>query len=424
MVNVADKTRPRSLASQRDLYQTSWTRRLHLTVPVYEPDRWSSTSVLEGLTSLLRFLTGDFWEFDFVPRNAAQSVEQLALIDTLPAKPFRVVLFSGGLDSTAGICSELRERPDQTLIAVSARSSTRVGAVQKRLCDQLRNHCRSAGQIIPIGVPYNLVEARPVSQRVELIQRSRGFIYLALGAVTALAVKADSLQVFENGIGALNLPYTDSQIGSHSMRAMHPETLLRMEKFVSALVDHPFRVYNPFQWLTKAEVCGLLGHDEFRDLVAMTISCERFPRRVRGKPQCGLCTSCLLRRQALYAAGLEGLDCIGGYQYSLMAQSELDDPSRLLLFPLWAMLNQVEALRRCIDSPNAWGALVTRFPELAIVAEKESGPEFSMEQARRRILRLYQAHVAEWDVFRSSFPLVGNLSTSPALAVRLTPTSF
>ena len=35
----------------------------------------------------------------------------------------------------------------------------------------------------------------------------------------------DRLQVFENGIGAINLPYLHSQYGSQAARAMHPKTL-------------------------------------------------------------------------------------------------------------------------------------------------------------------------------------------------------
>ena len=64
--------------------------------------------------------------------------------------------------------------------------------------------------------------------------------------------------------------------------------------------------------------------------VNKTVSCDgSFSRRVRRKTQCGICTSCLLRRQALAAAELSDIDLSDNYQFDIYRLSTIREAKRL-----------------------------------------------------------------------------------------------
>ncbi len=91
-----------------------------------------------------------------------------------------------------------------------------------------------------------------------------------------------------------------------------------------------------------------------------------------------LCTSCLLRCQALHAAGRSNLD--GDYRTNELVERNRDGLS--------AMFWQLVRLRRCLSRPDAWGALVAEFPQV-VCASPRLGPE--------SLTRLYRAYVDEWE---------------------------
>ena len=138
--------------------------------------------------------------------------------------------------------------------------------MQDEILGHLRIACQVGDRVIHVGIPYHLTETlQEASYHVLPMQRSRRVcVSCSWRGYCARWQSTDKLYVFENGIGAFNLPYTGAQVGSHSMRAVHPETLLRMSDLVVALTGQPFRIYNRFQWKTKAEVCEPLARDHFR----------------------------------------------------------------------------------------------------------------------------------------------------------------
>ena len=93
---------------------------------------------------------------------------------------------------------------------------------------------------------------------IEKSQRARGFGFLALAAASAALAGLDTVHVYENGIGAINLAYTSAQTGAHGTRAMHPETLAKATQLFSLALDHRLTVVNRSQYLTKAEMCAAL----------------------------------------------------------------------------------------------------------------------------------------------------------------------
>ena len=92
---------------------------------------------------------------------------------------------------------------------------------------------------------------------------------------------------------------------------------------------------------------------------------------------------CLLRRQALHAAGKDDLDAGVGYRRSSVTGS----------FEFQAMLWQVARLRDCLEQADPWRALVWEYPELL-----DTTPLTPTE-----VTGLYRSYVDEWEDLPEAF---------------------
>jgi hypothetical protein len=179
-----------------------------------------------------------------------------------------------------------------------------------------------------------------------------------------------------------------------------------MSEFLNLILQQPLRIDNPFQFSTKAQMCQPLKRLSLDNLITRTVSCDSFPLRIRGVPQCGLCTSCLLRRLALHAADLEHVDLGEGYRYDVKSSLAGVDEKRM--YPLWATLDHVDRLRDCLSSESAWETLTETFPELLEIQEetvrhKDGNPQ----EIANAYVQMYRTYVTEWE----RFPL-GALATT------------
>ena len=349
----------------------SWAREIRLEIPVRLPGTWDALA--SSLATLLAWLTDDSWELDFGHRGEGfgpLDTRQGFLFDTVPHR-VATVLFSGGLDSAAGLAAWLA-RGDA--VAVSVDTNNWMQHVQQAVLRDL--NAVSAHRCVPLR--YR-VSRRAQKHSAESSQRSRGLLFLAVGIATAWTLGHDRLQVFENGIGAINLPYTLAQFGSQSARAMHPKTLRMAQELASAISGRLFRIDAPGMKLTKGQLiqAAPVAAD---GALAGSVSCDTgFSARVLEHMPCGTCTSCLLRRQALHAAGRSRLDMRAGYRSSSIESS----------FALQAMLWQVSRLRTCLDGEDPWRTLVLEYPEL-LDATLLTPTE---------VIELYRSYVREWDQF-------------------------
>src|SRR2546425_1524897 len=253
---LADRlaTRGTTLVDQPGRY---WSRVLNLTVPVRQTDCWNNAEVQSDLVRLLHFFTEDAWHFEFVPRTAARRLaeSQGFLFGFESGKRVRVSLYSGGLDSFAGAAQMLGEYPAHAHVFVSGVTNVRQQAAQRAQLRALQSKTRD--KICHVIVPYGLRWAGAhVHRKEEASQRTRGFLFLTLGAVSAMAASATKLLLCENGVGAINLPYDGTQIGSYNSRATNPAALLRMEGFIRVLTKQEMAIENPFLFYTKGEMCG------------------------------------------------------------------------------------------------------------------------------------------------------------------------
>ena len=368
IVYVADQMVARPGRQQLDA-GASWAREMSLEMPVRAPDAWNASAA--HLSELLAWLTDDRWSLVFTRRAGSRGpldVSQGFLFDTIPhgAAP---VLFSGGLDSAAGLATWLA---NAEAVAVSVDTNNWMQHVQQRVLRELRGVSEHA--CVPLR--YR-VSARGQKHPAESTRRSRGLLFLGFGIATAWTLNQDRLQVFENGVGAVNLPYTLSQFGSQASKAMHPKTLHMAQELASAISGRPFRVDAPGMTLTKAQLIRMAPAIAAPAL-ADSVSCDTgFSPRVPKHAPCGACTSCILRRQALHAAGKAHLDTGAKYRANSIEGS----------FAFQAMLWQVSRLRACLYREDPWHALVLEYPELL-----DTTP-----MAPTEVINLYRSYVQEWD---------------------------
>jgi len=288
-VFTADKLAPRAPRDRRGRARgLAWQRTLDLTVPLENVDRWSAAA--SQLVEWLTFLTDDRWTLRFEPRRQAPAPPRLLFDDRLPN--CHVALFSQGLDSGMGAALLGRERRPLVLASVHTHGT------QQHAVEQVISGLRAVDvDVRPVGL-----WVRPRVEACEATQRTRGFLFLLVGAATAVALGANQIYTFENGVGALNLPASEAQVGSHNTRAMHPRTFTLAENLFDLVLDRPVRVVAPFLMMTKGCVCQQLPLDRLSELARATISCdEGGPRKRDPREHCGLCTSCLLRRSALHS---------------------------------------------------------------------------------------------------------------------------
>ena len=400
-VYVADRLSARRPPSA-DRYHLHWTRHFNIQLPVRDPDRWRSSDVSPALTELLWLFTEDEWNFDFIPRAEGRRASEMqrVLFPNLPQPPVTAVLFSGGLDSLAGLCHELIQRSGDTFVLFSGATNDLIGSIQRRLARTVRS--RLGREVIPVVVPLGLRHGANHREDAERTQRSRGFLFLALGAVTAMMAGTDELAIYENGIGAINLPYTDAQLGTHNTRAAHPLALSGMQSLISIATERQFTVRSPFLLSTKGQVCASLGALKLGDLVSKTVSCDGFPQRFPGHPQCGLCTSCLLRRQSLYISGLGSFDAPDTYHQDVMRS--LTHVPDAKLYPFRVMLDQVARIRRATDASEPWKALSGTYPQLLEIAASIAGRGELLDSVQSQLVRMHRSYCDEWDRFPARPP--------------------
>lgn len=363
---LEDRARKRGRAGE-----PSWHRTLSLKLRVRNIDIWASPSTLNRLSALLDWLTGDSWNIhvaDAPPANHEWRQGQIRFGDP----PDEIALFSGGLDATAGLVQLLASgrRP----LAVSVVTNDAMYGYQQRVIQALATGSKRSITHLPVKV-----QSLQGSERDEPTRRTRGFLFLAVGVAAAIAHGLDRLLMLENGIGAINLPYTAAQWGPMTSRAAHPKTLRLMENLLESILGRPFQVHNPHVGETKGEMCAVLP-DWAKDGCAASESCD-MAAAGRGQlaKRCGECTSCLLRRVSLNAAGRNNWDP-RPYRSDVVGPRPDRDRTPEAL---WQVARLDEALRG-----GGSEALSAAFPALDLVPS-----EILDVEGQKRLLATY---VNEW----------------------------
>jgi REase_DpnII-MboI/Queuosine biosynthesis protein QueC len=142
------------------------------------------------------------------------------------------------------------------------------------------------------------------------------------------------LFIYENGITALNFARRQDLLKARASRTTHPKTIRLLNNFLSEVSGDKFKIHSPFASMTKGDVLKKLADLNQQRLVSSAVSCSKtFQKMKRVATQCGMCSQCVERRFAAYAAELDSVDEAGLYATDFIEEAiELEGKTVLLDF--------------------------------------------------------------------------------------------
>jgi hypothetical protein len=301
----ADCATPRGKKWTDDQSTEPWSRNFAFVIPVREPAFWGTEKIQNLLEEVLGFLSNDKYSFTFVPlehdRAAPPPYFEFDDLNEWPFhRPERVIMFSGGLDSLAGAV-EAAASGDRVVLA-SHRPVTTLDSRQKRLFAELQRQFPNQLAHIPVWIN----KAERLGR--EPTQRTRSFLYSALGTLVAQSAQAGGVRFYENGVVSLNLPLAEEALRARASRTTHPVTLHLLSSLSAAVTERNLVVDNPYLFSTKTEVVESLATHHAAHLIALTCSCSHSMFQSKNQRHCGRCSQCTDRRFATTAAGLLAYD--------------------------------------------------------------------------------------------------------------------
>jgi hypothetical protein len=295
----------------------TWTRDIHITAPVLEPDFWQQPSICGALRRLLNLLTGDAWHVSFSHRRNALTVEPQSSLGLRSTGIPVVMPYSDGMDSfvVARLLNEFE--PNVTLIMVTTGRRRDPDASAEK---GARNSHRYR-----FAVPFKIKS----KHFYEASYRSRALIYGAMGSIAAKLAGGCRVVVAESGQGALG-PWL-APVGNEAIDVrMNPLYTTKLAEFVGKALEFDISFEHPRLWSTKGQTLQALVDYEGAMGVQDTRSCARDARHMsldRKHVQCGVCAACLLRRVSMFAAGLE--EHPDAYMWSDLRAPTLERASRV-----------------------------------------------------------------------------------------------
>lgn len=362
--------------------------RISVVLPIRHPELMNTSTFQAKLENLLGWTTGSRWSFDFQRRTASGRITEQQQVLPIVPEECEVALWSGGLDALAGLYTRLRASYTMPFMLFGTGSNDNVYARQAQVFKTLQPSFPNRLHLCRVPIRFSESNLHQKNK----ISRARGVVFTLLGAACAYLMGQQVLYLYENGIGAINLPYRKSVVGLEHSRSVHPLTLLKVSDTISELLGEKFRVQNPFLFWTKAEMCKTLAEDRRNDLVPLTMSCDS-PHRQQ-PIQCGYCSSCILRKQALAASQIKDRTC-----YIVPHRKAPAGDTSLYLRHMLAQVSTLRGLFNDSQAPNLqWESLTRKFPELDDIVDWTAMAENLMPtDIQKHLVRLYQTYVAEWD---------------------------
>ncbi len=294
----------------------SWARNLHFVFKVRDLKFWKQESTIKLLSEALLYVSGDN-KIDFTFVGGGRDIGQLNVFDVEGISPEKkgkatVALFSGGLDSLAGVLNILETTKDKVIL-VSHRANHGTTKTQEGIHKKLSEDYPSRINYYPFHCTLKGIRAP------EETQRTRIFLYTAVAFSLATIYKEDELMIFENGITSINFSKRADLINARASRTTHPKTLHHMRQFFSHVAEKKFNIKHPFLFNTKTDVFKLIHDFKRHNYINSTVTCtktfQRFDHNTSAT-HCGGCSQCIDRRFAAFASHLEKFDAIYNFEIS------------------------------------------------------------------------------------------------------------
>jgi 7-cyano-7-deazaguanine synthase in queuosine biosynthesis len=365
-----------------DGFGDAWRRHCCFKIPVRRLDFWKRADVQKVLRETLEFLSDDYFDFEFVHGKHAPKMQEY-FPDLVPGGPGDgvegVVLFSGGLDSLAGAIEEAVAQRRRVLL-VTHKPTDKLNGVHANLQAQL---AAKAGKFAPTHLYVRINKDSDLNRNYT--QRTRSFLYAAVGATVARMQGLDLLRFYENGVVTMNLPLCAQVVSTRATRTTHPRVLAGFEKLFSLVAGSRLRVENPVLWDTKADVIKRIIKHGCGDLIGASVSCAHTWTFSHEHPHCGTCSQCIDRRVGIVAAQAENFDPGNKYKSDVFIGARPTDEDRMMVATYVERANQIAKLGNVAE-------LVERYPEaVRMLAYLDAKPA----AAAAKVLDLHKRHAEE-----------------------------
>ena len=288
----------------------SWGRTFHFEIKVRDFEFWNTLDIKEKLKEMLTFMAGDrAYHFSFQPGHSTPPADLFdnETFQIEPQQNTKVVLFSGGLDSLAGILQSLENSSDQLCLISHRSGQPKTARTQDRLINAL--HERYPHRIKHYKFHCSLHGIRAEEET----QRTRSFLYTSIAYALSYALSRGEIFIYENGITSINFPTRQDQMNARASRTTHPKSIVLLENFFSEINESKIKIATPFLWKTKTEIFLVLDESRRGDLITSTVSCSQTFKLRSQATHCGGCSQCIDRRFAAYGSELDDVDEGGIY---------------------------------------------------------------------------------------------------------------
>ncbi len=293
-----------------DLYlkrNADYSRNLNIVIPVRHPDVWSQVS--KQLTMTISFLARDNVNLNFTSKKERR--DNIPSFDVNENKC--CCLFSGGVDSAAGVIWALNRELSPILVSYSPGN---LSGIQSTLVSQLE---RATNSHLPhLTISWQASRRKSGSYRLIrhqtdlLYQHLRSFFYLSLAYAIAMESGSKTVYMFENGPVAINPLLSESNINT---RTVHPKFLEYFHSLMQSVFNADIDIINPFIYKTKSQLISYIKNQGIaNEIIPYTSSCFSYARvktcahlldnyDYKGIHD-GDCLPCIIRRVAIVNGGV------------------------------------------------------------------------------------------------------------------------
>ncbi len=318
-------------------YGHKWHREFDMAIPVRECDLWRDEETKERLESVLSFVAGEQYRFHFTPKQKDNPEFFEFGGGYYEDKDIAgVMLFSGGLDSFSGAVDEVVGQRTRVAL-VSHRSDTKMTGLQRNVWQYLDCECPGP---TPLHVPVKICKGKGYATK-DTNQRSRSFLFAALGATVAHTIGLNEVKFYENGIVSCNLPFDNQTPQARRTRSTHPRFLKEMSELVEKITGKEFVFTNPYFQKTRTEVVRRLVELHHQAGIGKTRSCAKSRYSV-GQRHDGVCSQCVGRRFATIAAGCLANDPQKDYKVNIFTDELEKTQDRTMAIGFTYLADKIE----------------------------------------------------------------------------------
>ena len=326
------------------LNNESWGRSFSFHIPVRDYDFWNNDNIKKALSSALLFMMGDRnfdFKFEKYKSDPILSMRQPYLftdeyVTLEESENTDIILFSGGLDSLAGVIEYLNKNPLKCVCLVTHNANNSTIRTSRKLVEYLQNKY-GKNRIKHYQFTCHLMN---LTKSREETQRSRMFLFSAIAFSISHCYKKNNFIVYENGITSMNILKQADVFNARASRTTHPKTVGLLKVFYSFL-NKNIIIETPLFWKTKTDIIKVFINYKEENIITSSVSCSKTREKPVSYSHCGCCSQCIERRIAIYSENLD--DVFDNYATDFI-NDNMDNETKQRLYNLlhFASMKEIE----------------------------------------------------------------------------------